>query len=58
MGPWRGARDADGRPSGPGEITFHRAWVALNPYSQGTINKATMLMILINGLTAGPAVSL
>ena len=27
-------------------------------YSNGTINKATMLMILINGFTAGPAVSL
>ena len=26
--------------------------------SRGTINKATMLMILINGFTAGPAVSL
>jgi len=27
-------------------------------YSSGTISSATMLMILINGLTAGPAVSL
>ena len=27
-------------------------------YSSGTISKATMLMILINGLIAGPAVSL
>ena len=27
-------------------------------YSNGTSNRATMLMILISGLTAGPAVSL
>jgi hypothetical protein len=27
-------------------------------YSNGTISSATMLMILINGLMAGPAVSL
>ena len=27
-------------------------------YSSGTISSATMLMILISGLTAGPAVSL
>jgi hypothetical protein len=27
-------------------------------YSNGTISSATMLMILINGLIAGPAVSL
>jgi hypothetical protein len=27
-------------------------------YSRGTSNNATMLMILINGLIAGPAVSL
>ena len=27
-------------------------------YSNGTINSATMLMILISGLIAGPAVSL
>jgi hypothetical protein len=27
-------------------------------YSSGTSSKATMLMILINGLIAGPAVSL
>jgi hypothetical protein len=27
-------------------------------YNTGTISKATMLMILISGLTAGPAVSL
>ncbi len=31
---------------------------SLNPYRNGTINSATMLMILINGLIAGPAVSL
>lgn len=34
---------------------------ARNPpcaYSKGTISSATMLMILISGLTAGPAVSL
>ncbi len=29
-----------------------------NVYRSGTINNATMLMILINGLIAGPAVSL
>jgi len=38
------------------------AWDAFVPDvvigSSGTISKATMLMILINGLTAGPAVSL
>ncbi len=27
-------------------------------YNNGTINSATMLIILINGFTAGPAVSL
>jgi hypothetical protein len=29
-----------------------------SPYSSGTSNSATMLMILISGLIAGPAVSL
>ena len=32
--------------------------VARSPYSSGTISNATMLMILISGLMAGPAVSL
>jgi len=39
-------------------LTFPRYAGEGNHYSSGTIIKATMLMILISGLIAGPAVSL
>ena len=46
---WR----ADSGSDPPGE--FHQS---ARDYSNGTSSNATMLMILINGLIAGPAVSL
>jgi hypothetical protein len=36
----------------------HRSGGAASDYSSGTSSSATMLMILIKGFTAGPAVSL
>jgi hypothetical protein len=48
-----GALIAGGDCSGPGA-----ALTAWPPGNKGTMSKATMLMILISGLTAGPAVSL
>ena len=41
----------DGAPTGAPAATMQL-------YSSGTISNATMLMILISGFTAGPAVSL
>ena len=41
---------------GPEAAVGFRQWAP--DYSSGTISNATMLMILISGFTAGPAVSL
>lgn len=46
----------DAIPRAPHGTTFRRG--ATSSHSSGTISSATMLMILINGLIAGPAVSL
>ena len=42
----------------PGFRAAARRFTQATDYSSGTINNATMLMILISGFTAGPAVSL
>ena len=49
---------AAGADRAAGALSTAAVWLVLGMGSSGTISKATMLMILINGLTAGPAVSL
>ena len=46
-----------GRLRGPGEVVAP-AQAGAEAHSSGTISSATMLMILMSGFTAGPAVSL
>src|SRR5690606_28033615 len=53
--PIRAASKKSNPPAGAGALL---AKPASTPYSSGTISSATMLMILISGLIAGPAVSL
>jgi hypothetical protein len=51
-----GEQSGPAKENGPDRGRFSRA--DRYAYSIGTSNRATMLMILINGFTAGPAVSL
>jgi hypothetical protein len=46
------------RVAAGGPYERHRVHRLQNDYNKGTISSATMLMILISGLMAGPAVSL
>ena len=48
----------DARPVRPGVRTARLPYPPWNLTTSGTMSSATMLMILINGLMAGPAVSL
>src|SRR5574340_351558 len=56
-GAWSAGADAAGATAAAGTCTWCPP-LAAGTGSSGTISSATMLMILISGLTAGPAVSL
>jgi len=46
------------KKNGPGAIPARLSACIASQMISGTMSKATMLMILISGFTAGPAVSL